>query len=153
MRGVELAAVFHHISRHLSDRPKRFAIDWNMLGGRVEKIGNLGTTRMDARVDLRKVTLASFVDYSWELEGGLRNVYLADRRVAPLSDLQVRLVGTDGSQNRGTQTGFRAEGGVHVNGRGAAVELFAAVERRIDPFPLEFGTDTWFGAGFRLLSR
>ena len=153
VRGVELAAVFHHISRHLSDRPKRFAIDWNMLGGRLEKIGSLGTTRMDARVDLRKVTLASFVDYSWELEGGLRNVYLADRRVAPLSDLQVRLVGTDGSQNRGTQTGFRAEGGVHVNGRGAAVELFAAVERRIDPFPLEFGTDTWFGAGFRLLSR
>jgi hypothetical protein len=153
VHGVEAAAVFHHISRHLSDRPKRFAIDWNMLGGRVEKAGSVGTTRMEARVDLRKVTLASYVDYSWELEGGVRTVYRADRPVAPLSDVRLRLLGTDGSQNRGTQTGFRAEGGVHVKGRGAAVELFAAVERRIDPFPLEFGADTWAGVGFRLLSR
>ncbi len=153
VRGVEVAAVFHHISRHLSDRPKRFAVDWNMLGGRVEKAGTVGGTRLDARIDVRKVTLASYVDYSWELEASLRSVYRAGHRAAPLSDVRLRLVGTDGSQNRGTQTGFRAEGGLHISGRGAAVELFAAVERRIDPFPLEFGTSTWAGAGFRLLSR
>jgi hypothetical protein len=51
------------------------------------------------------------------------------------------------------QTGFRAEGGVRIEGRGAASELFVAGERRIDPYPLEFGHATWFTAGFRLLSR
>src|SRR4051812_17644646 len=34
-RGFEVAAVFHHESRHLSDRVKRQAVDWNMLGARV----------------------------------------------------------------------------------------------------------------------
>ena len=153
VRGVEIAAVFHHISRHLSDRPKRFAIDWNMLGGRVEKQASYGDTRIDARVDLRRVIVRSFVDYTWELDGGLRNVYGASRRVAAVSDVGLRLLGTNGSQNRGTQAGFRGEGGLRLQGRGAAVELYVAAERRIDPFPLEFGTASWVGAGFRLLSR
>ena len=65
----------------------------------------------------------------------------------------VRWLGTDGSLDRGTQTGARAEGGVRFSGKGAAVELFVAVERRIDPYPLESGIGTWAGAGFRLLSR
>ena len=30
--GVEVAGMLHHTSRHLSDRPKRFPVDWNMLG-------------------------------------------------------------------------------------------------------------------------
>jgi len=30
--------------------------------------------------------------------------------------------------------------------------LFVAVERRIDPYPLEFGTTTWMTAGFKLVS-
>jgi hypothetical protein len=42
---------------------------------------------------------------------------------------------------------------VRLTGSGAAVELFLAVERRIDPYPLEFGSATWATAGFRLLSR
>src|SRR3989442_10512059 len=32
---TELAAVFHHLSRHLSDRPEHFAIAWHMWGGRL----------------------------------------------------------------------------------------------------------------------
>jgi hypothetical protein len=59
----------------------------------------------------------------------------------------------DGSQNRGTQTGVRGEGGVRLEGRAGAVELYVAAERRIDPYPLEFNVDHWIGAGFRLLSR
>ena len=34
-RRVEVSGVFHHVSRHLSDRPKRGPVDWNMIGGRV----------------------------------------------------------------------------------------------------------------------
>jgi hypothetical protein len=59
----------------------------------------------------------------------------------------------DDSQNRGRQTGFRGEGGVRLQGDAGAIELFVAVERVIDPYPLEFGTKTWVATGFRLLSR
>ena len=37
-------------------------------------------------------------------------------------------------------------------GRAGAIELFVAGERRIDPYPVEFGVAQWFTAGFRLLS-
>jgi hypothetical protein len=73
--------------------------------------------------------------------------------VAGISSFAVRALGVDGSQDRGTQGGFRAEGGLRFQGGAAAVELFLAAERRIDPYPLEFSTITWASAGFRLLSR
>jgi hypothetical protein len=151
--GVELALVFHHVSRHLGDRAKTFAIDWNMLGGRVGKTFSVGTTRMDARVDLRKTTLHSYVDYTWELDSSLHNVYPVRPRIAAISDVGIRLVGVDGSRDRGRQTGAHGEGGVRFEGRAGAIELFVAAERRIDPWPLEFGVESWVGAGFRLLSR
>jgi hypothetical protein len=59
----------------------------------------------------------------------------------------------DGSRDRGRQHGYRGEAGVRLEGRGGAAELFAALERRIDPYQLEFGTVTWAMAGFRLLTR
>jgi hypothetical protein len=62
-------------------------------------------------------------------------------------------VGVDGSRDRGTQHGFRAEGGVRLKGRGALLELFVAAERRIDPYQLEFSTATWMTTGFRISSR
>jgi hypothetical protein len=64
----------------------------------------------------------------------------------------VRIVGVDGSRDRGTQVAGRVEGGVRLNGRVAAAELFAGLERRLDPYQLEFGTSNWFVAGFRLTS-
>src|ERR1041385_4467617 len=73
--GVETSLVFHHISRHLSDRPKVFAVDWNMVGVRVEKTATVGITHMDARVDVRRAILHSFVDYTWEVDAELRNRY------------------------------------------------------------------------------
>ena len=39
-----------------------------------------------------------------------------------------------------------------MEGRGAALELFVAAERLIDPYQLEFSTATWLTAGFRLSS-
>lgn len=151
--GVEVSLVFHHISRHLSDRPKVFAVDWNMVGARVEKTATVGITHLDARVDVRRAILHSFVDYTWEVDADLRNRYRLSPRIAAISDVDLRLLGVDGSRNRDTQTGARGEGGVRFEGRGGAIELFVAAERRIDPFPTEFGVDTWVSAGFRLMSR
>ena len=48
---------------------------------------------------------------------------------------------------------FVVEGGVRVEGGAGAMEFFLAVERRVDPYPLQFGTANWVTVGFRLLSR
>ena len=37
LAGAEVAAVFYHQSRHLSDRDKTQPVDWNMLGVRVKR--------------------------------------------------------------------------------------------------------------------
>ena len=150
---LELGVVYYHQSRHLSDRPKVVPVDWNMLGGRIRTEGTRGRVGLAARADLRRTVLNSFVDYSWELDSDVRVRYALHPRVAAIGASGVRLLGTDGSRDRGTQAGVREEGGVGIEGRGAAVELFVFFERRIDPYPLEIGTVTWFGAGFRLLSR
>ena len=150
---LEVAAVFHHLSRHLSDRPKRGAIDWNMVGGRLRTTVTTGITQTEARVDLRRVILHTYVDYSWELNAGVQNVHRFHPRVAAISGAGLQVLGTDGTRARGTQTGVRGEGGVRFIGRAGSVELFVAGERRIDPYPLDFGVETWLTAGFRLLSR
>jgi hypothetical protein len=151
--GVEVAGVFYHQSRHLSDRPKEQAIDWNMLGGRIRGDGTVGTAHLDARADVRGVLKKSFVDYRWEIDARLRSNVPIRPRVGVIAGAGVRVIGVDGSAGRGTQTGFRAEGGVRIDGPAGAVELFLAGERRIDPYQLEFGTATWSTFGFRLLSR
>ena len=150
---VEAAFVFHHESRHLGDRAKTQPVDWNMVGCRVSRSFLVDGTYLQTRADLRWTIQQSFVDYTWELDTDLR----ADRLIRPGAGVfaagGVRYLGVDGTTGRGGQTGYRAEGGVRLEGSGAAVELFAGVERRIDPYPLEFGTLTWMTAGFRLLSR
>ena len=111
-----------------------------------------GPVALDARVDIRGVVEHSFVDYEWEFDGGVHARYPLAHHIALVGDADLRRLGVDGSQNRGTQTGARGEGGVRFEGRAGAIELFVAVERRIDPYPLEFGTTTWMSAGFKLVS-
>jgi hypothetical protein len=151
--GFEVAGVFYHQSRHLSDRPKIGAVDWNMLGARVVHDMTRGRARWLTRVDLRRVVQKSFVDYQWELEAEGRGRMSVAPRVSLISAAGVRVMGVDGTRNRGNQAGFLAEGGVRFEGKMAAMEFFVAAERRIDPFPVEFGTVTWLKTGFRVLTR
>jgi hypothetical protein len=150
--GFEAAAVFHHESRHLGDRVKRQAVDWNMIGGRVSATRTRGRVEFRGRADLRGVVEKSFVDYRWELDTDARARFRLSTEAALFAGGGVRVLGVDGTRSRGTQHGFRGEGGVRLQGRGAAVELFVAGEQRIDPYPLELSTERWFTAGFRLLS-
>jgi hypothetical protein len=153
LRPFELAAVFHHTSRHLSDRTKERPVDWNMLGARGLAFFQFGQTTLLGRAALLGVVQKSSVDYRWELDAGVDARVRLVSGVSGITSLAVRALGVDGSQNRGTQGGYRAEGGIRLEGRGAAVELFLAAERRIDPYPLEFSKATWASVGFRLLSR
>lgn len=153
VRGVEVAGVFHHVSRHLSDRPKRQPIDWNMAGARVRGTLTRGRMHVDSRVDVRGVVQHSFVDYRWEADAEARARVTVAPQAAIVAAAGMRVLGVDGSRDRGTQYGVRSEGGIRVEGPAAAVELFLAAERRIDPYQLEFSTGSWLTAGFRLVSR
>jgi len=152
-RWFEVAGQLYHQSRHLADRPKEEAIDWNTLGGRVRKAFKYREATFDARADVRGVFMKTTVDYSWELDAALRSDVKVRPGVGLLAAADVRYLGVDGSQDRGNQTGYKVEGGVRLEGRRGAVEVFIAGERRIDPYPVEVGVAEWFTAGFRLLSR
>jgi hypothetical protein len=151
-RAVEIAGVFHHVSRHLSDRPKRRPVDWNMVGGRVAGRGRRGPVAYQARVDGRGVIQHTFVDYRWELESEASAWVEIRPRVALTTTGSYRMLGVDDSRARNTQRGYRGEGGVRLDGRSATLDLFVAFEQRIDPYQLELSTVRWATAGFRISS-
>jgi hypothetical protein len=124
-----------------------------MLGVRLRAARPLGRARVEARADLRGSIKKSSVDYDWEFDTRLDSVLPVRPGVGVVGGFMLRILGVDGTEGRGTQTGFRAEGGVRLEGRAGAMVLFVAGERRVDPELLEFGTRTWAAAGFRLLSN
>ena len=153
VKGTEAAAVFYHQSRHFSDRAKQVPVDWNMAGVRVGRTFKPQGASVETRVDLRKVVAKTSVDYNWEVAGNARSVSPLWHGTDLIVDATVRVLGVNGSRNRGTQYGYRAEGGVRFNGSAGAIELYVAGERRIDPYPLEFSTAEWIATGFRFVSR
>jgi len=151
--GVEVAALFHHTSRHLSDRFKRNPVDWNMLGASVGHAARRGAMQIRTEGNLLGVLLKSEVDYNWEANGGVFIRVPLRPHISAISGGSARLVGVDGTRNRGTQIGGRGEAGVGLEGQGGVIELIVAAERRIDAFPLENSTQSWFSVGFRFVSR
>ena len=148
--AFELAGVFHHVSRHLADRPNRDPVYWNMVGGRISRDLLLGRTELRGRADVRGVVERGFVDYRWEVDTDVAARVALRPRVAAIARGGFRVLGVNASRNRGTQHGYRAEGGLRVEGGAAAFDLFVAAERRIDPYQLEFSTVTWLTTGFRI---
>ncbi len=151
--GTEIGGLFHHVSRHLSDRAKIVPIDWNMVGVRVQSAGEEGRMRVEARADLRAVVQRSTVDYQWELVADTVTRYAVGPHAGVFLRSDLRVLGVDGSADRGTQAGLRAEGGVSVEGEAGVLELFAAIEHRVDPVPFVQERVTWAGLGFRLVGR
>jgi hypothetical protein len=123
-----------------------------MMGARIAATATRGRVELRNRVDLRGVIQKTFVDYTWEVETDSRARITLSPRTAFVPSGGLRVLGVNGSRDRGTQVGFRGEGAIQLRGRGAAVEFFAAVERRIDPYQLEFSTVSWATAGFRISS-
>jgi hypothetical protein len=151
---TEVAAMFHHVSRHLSDRPKRFAIAWNILGARILRRVSVDGVTIDAVASAGKVVQNSFVDYTWTgdldlmirrpitprvgvFAHGFGDAFMVDQTIA----------------NRGRQLGGTVEVGLRIHGRAGAVELFAGAETRVDADPIDRIARRWALAGFRLLSE
>jgi hypothetical protein len=151
---TEVAAVFHHTSRHLSDRPKPDSVAWNVVGGRLLRRFTANDVTIDTSIDVGHVTQYSFVDYTWIGDGDV----LVRRPVSPRVGIFAHGSGqfffVNGTiPDRGTQIGTLLEGGIRVAGRGGVLEVFAGFERRVDAYPLEYVPQNWALAGFRLLSR
>jgi hypothetical protein len=149
----EVAVVLRHVSRHLGDRPKGFLITWNQLGGQYARQWS-GRSRLQARLRALAVFNSYFVDNRGELGGDLLWRRPMSPRWAWVASGGLRVVFFDEAVfGRTSEVGGRAEAGVRLQGRGAAVEFYAAVDRRVDPNPLWPGADTWGVVGFRLLDR
>ena len=163
---TEIAGMFHHVSRHLSDRPKRIPVAWNILGVRVLRQATFRGMTLDFVGEVGGATQKVNVDYTWS-----GNIDLVVRRdlhphvgifaggvghvmgvTSDVSGIAPELVAAGGLP-RQTQFGGLAEGGVRFNGTAGAVEFFAGFERRFDADPLDFKTEQWAMVGFRILRR
>ena len=151
---TEIVGVFHHVSRHLSDRPKRVAIAWNTIGARLLRRWGLADTTIDLNVDAARIVQNAQVDYTWI---GQVDV-LVRRSLTPRVGAYVQGAGQIFGVNpllagRMRQTGGMGEAGIKLNGRAGAIELFAGYERRVDASPLGRQPLHWGKAGFRLVNR
>jgi hypothetical protein len=151
---TEIAGFFHHVSRHISDRPKPFAVAFNLLGARFLHHGERGKTTFDVTLDGSGVVARSFVDYLG-ITGGqfqVRHPFNAHTGMFLHAEGQLILVDKD-QLGRSQQAGARVEAGIRLNGRGGVMELFAGYETRPDAHPLERISQRWGLVGLRLLSR
>jgi hypothetical protein len=153
--STEVVGVFHHVSRHLSDRLKLGAIAYNEIAARViHHFAIDDATTVDGDIEGGWVNQHSYVDYRWYGELHL----LARHTINPTFALFARgdgqLLGVDPAMyNRGTQYGVLGQAGVRINGRGAALEIFGGYERRPDAYPTSLQAETWALAGIRVVSR
>jgi hypothetical protein len=152
---TEIAGVFHHESRHLSDRPKRFAIAWNVLGARVLRRVSTNGFTIDVVAGAAKVVQNSYVDYTWtgDLDLMIRRPLTSRVGVFAHGFGDAFLVDQMLEPHRDRQLGGTVEVGLRINGRGGAVELFAGAETRVDADPIDRIARRWALAGFRLVSK
>ncbi len=147
----EYALMFRHVSRHLSDRPKRDPVAMNAWIVRMlKRIERRGAT-IDVTGNIGPVVARAWLDYTW-----LGNVDVMVRRpITPVVGFYARgfgeTYGVDETvAGRGQQWGGRIESGVRLGGRGGALDLFGGFERMIDADPLDRVTRQWALAGIRL---
>ena len=150
----ELVGVFHHVSRHLSDRFKAFPIDWNMAGLQLFRSTDVGRLHLDGSGRAYFTTQRASVDYRGEFGGALAGRYERSAHVAAIASGSVIVRTVDPSVfQRDTRVGGRGEVGIRLTGGAAALEFFVAREARIDADPLDLTTRSWTSIGFRLLSK
>ena len=150
--GGEMGATFHHVSRHLSDRDKEFAIAWNMLGFQYAAPLLLRSWVLDVGFRVLKTVRRSFVDYKGEIGGSVQARRVMHPRVSLILGGELVLVPVDRSdRGRDTQVGGRIEIGARFPGGAGAGEVFIARERRIDADSFDLEPTTFTMLGFRFL--
>ena len=151
---ARVSPFFHHVSRHLVDRQKAPAVDWNILGVRAETVfGAGGRARVGGGVG--HTTLASLVGYRWEVTAQGEVDLLRHDRVSGYGGARARLVTVDPDPAlpRGGFVDWAVEGGVRFSHEHRRFDAFAAFEHRSDVFLLVAGARdrALFGIRIRLL--
>jgi len=154
IRQTEIGPILHHVSRHLSDRPKREAVAWNELGFRALHHFDEPAATIDVNVEGGYAVAHSFVDYTWLGQLDVLARHTITPRVGVFGRGRLQLFGVDEAvAGRGTQTGARIEGGARIGGRDGVMELYLGYERRVDAYPLDRVPQQWALAGVRLVGR
>jgi hypothetical protein len=154
-----LVPFFHHVSRHLVDRPKVPNEDWNIVGLRVAGgVPWRGGSRY--AIALGRTVHTQYVTYAWELAGRL-DVTL--HHAVPLdtyAHLSARGVTTtrpaapagDGLSTTGAFLDFSAELGARLRRGERRLDVFLAFEHRNDVFLLQPGARDRGLVGLRFAS-
>ena len=149
----ELGVTLHHVSRHLFDRDKEFAIAWNMLGLQYTFPLRLRSWDLDIGSRALKTLQRSFVDYTAEVGGSVQALRPVHPRVSLLLSGELTFVSVDKSRReREHQFGGRFEIGARFPGGAGVGEVFIARERRIDADAFDLEPTTFTMLGFRFLS-
>jgi hypothetical protein len=128
---------FHHVSRHVVDRPKTELVDWNVIGIRVAgRLPFVENGRYSASAGHTVEWRA--VGYEWELEGVVDLEVVRRPWGGAYLGVDARFVSVDpaGRFARGDFVDFLAEAGVRYARGGRNVDLFVAYEHRNDVFVL-----------------
>lgn len=126
---------FHHVSRHVQDRSKFQAVDWNFLGvAYAAPLPASWKRRGGYSASFGVTTLSSGVDYDWEGRAGIDLDVARKGNRAAFLKADVRGVGASPSAGfpRGGFTDVRAEAGVRWFQQSSQFALFVAYEHRND---------------------
>lgn len=151
VQGAEVGAVFHHVSRHLGDRPKTRGVAWNVAGLRLRGHFFVPRTTFDLQAGAGWVTQRAFVDYKWTSDLQLQLASTIVRSTDFIASFTGEVAGIEPARSpRRTQMGGRIEIGIRLRGRQAALDVVAGYERRIDAYQLEQTPRCWTFAGVRI---
>ena len=152
----EVSFVFHHVSRHLSDRLKTYSVAMNILEGRyLRKFEVAPNTTVSVRTAVGKLAQHSQVDYTWTADWDV----MLRRRMNPHVEMYGRttgeMFGVDPLIRGRTDTQYttRVEVGTRLTGTKADLELFLGAEHRLDASFIQFVPVSWAIAGFRIASK
>ena len=152
--AIDVAAVFHHTSRHLVDRAADRVVAWHTVGARTVRVFPARDSVIAVSLEFDKVVQRTYVDYMWTSQFTVWFERPLRTRAHVFASGASGLVGVDRAVlNRDRQYGARVEGGVHLLAQRAGVDLFAAFERRIDGFPTSREPTSLSEIGFRLGTR
>ena len=150
----ELATMFHHVSRHLVDRSRRKGVSWNMVGLAYGDRFLVGPFAIDTWLRYMGTVGRAGVDYRGQFEGHADVTRPISARLAVIAGGYVALVPVEAELfGRTNRSGARAEGGVRLRTGAAALDVFAAWERRIDRGAIDVDTPSWGQLGFRLVAQ
>ena len=147
----EIGTTFHHVSRHLSDRPDQGSVSWNMIGVSYADRFDIGPLRVDAGVRGLGTVERAGVDYTAQFEWHSTFELDVTRRVSIIAGGDGVIVPVESEVfMRTTRRGGLMSAGLRFPTPAGAVDLFIGWEQRIDAGQFSHDTVRWMQVGVRL---